>query len=230
MSTTWRAVTIGRGKLPFDDRAAAGRALVPLLTEALGDDLTRAVVLALPRGGVPVAAEVAAALGAPLDVLVVRKLGMPSQPELAVGALASGVNPDEPVKVLNEVLLSRTGLPADALERVTQRELVELRRRELAYRGERPAVDVEGRVAILVDDGLATGASARAGLLALRRRNPDRVVLAVPVAPKPTLAGLAEVADQVVCVAVPRRFVAVGRHYVDFGQVDDAAVRELLGG
>ena len=230
MSATVRAVTIGRGRLPFDDRAAAGRALVPLLMEALGDDVARAVVLALPRGGVPVAAEVARALNAPLDVLVVRKLGMPSQPELAVGALASGVNPDEPVKVLNEVLLSRTGLPADALERVTQRELLELRRRELAYRGERPAVDVEGRVAILVDDGLATGASARAGLLALRRRNPDRVVLAVPVAPKPTLAGLAEVADQVVCVAVPRRFVAVGRHYLDFGQVDDIEVRELLGG
>ena len=221
---------LGGSKLPFADRAAAGRALVPLLIRAIGEDAGRVVLLALPRGGVPVAAEIAAALEAPLDVLVVRKIGLPSQPELAVGALASGARPDQPVKVLNELLLDRAGLPEEALRRVTERELTELNRREAAYRGGRPPVDVTGRVAVLVDDGLATGASARAGLLALRKRAPQRVVLAVPVAPRQTLAALAGVADLVVCAAMPRRFVAVGRHYVDFGQVDDAEVRRLLGG
>ena len=234
MSPMAEAVTVGSSKLPFTDRAAAGRALVPLLTEVLGswsESATgRAVVLALPRGGVPVAAEVAMALEAPLDVLVVRKLGMPGQPELAVGALASGAQPDKPVKVLNEALLAHAGLSEDALDRVTERALAELRRRELAYRGERPPVDVAGRIAILVDDGLATGASARAGLLALRARVPDRVVLAVPVAPRSTLAALTDAADHTVCAALPRRFGAVGRHYVDFGQVSDAEVRRLLGG
>lgn len=228
MPTIDRAVTVGGSKLPFNDRAAAGRALVPLLVDALGEDAGRAVVLALPRGGVPVAAEIATALAAPLDVLVVRKLGLPSQPELAVGALASGVAPNQPVKVLNEMLLRRAKLTDAALQSVTERELVELHRREAAYRGKRPAVDVTGRVAILVDDGLATGASARAGLLALRARRPDRVVLAVPVAPRQSLLELSEVADHVVCAAMPRRFVAVGRHYVDFGQVSDAEVRRLL--
>jgi putative phosphoribosyl transferase len=186
------------------------------------------VVLALPRGGVPVAAEVAAAFDAPLDVLVVRKLGLPSQPELAIGAVASGAQPDKPVKVLNEILLERSGLSAAGLEQVTARELAELRRREQTYRGDRPPVQVAGRTAVLVDDGLATGASARAALLALREHQPDGVVLAVPVAPRSTLVALADAADQVVCAAVPRRFVAVGRHYADFGQVTDAEVHRLL--
>jgi putative phosphoribosyl transferase len=230
MPATEQALTIGTSALPFADRGAGGRALVPLLLEALGEDASRAVLLALPRGGVPVAAEIATALEAPLDVLVVRKIGMPSQPELAVGALASGVRPDQPVKVINRLLLDRAGLPESALRKITERELVELHRRETAYRGDRPAVDVTGRIAILVDDGLATGASARAGLLALRARMPERVILAVPVAPRQTLADLADVADSTVCAAVPRRFVAVGRHYVDFGQVNDAEVRRILGG
>jgi putative phosphoribosyl transferase len=232
MLPTGQRVTIGDSKLPFPDRAAAGRVLVPLLTEVLDqwaeNGVGRAVVLALPRGGVPVATEVATALEAPLDVLVVRKLGMPWQPELAIGALASGTQPDKPVKVLNETLLERTGLPEDVLDLVIERALAELHRREQAYRGERPAVDVSGRVAILIDDGLATGASARAALLALRMRQPDRVALAVPVAPRSTLIELTEVADHVVCAAVPRRFGAVGRHYVNFGQVSDAEVRRLL--
>jgi putative phosphoribosyl transferase len=232
MSPTGEAVTIGDSKLPFVNRAEAGCALVPLLTEVLGrwseHGVGQAIVIALPRGGVPVAAEVATALEAPLDVLVVRKLGMPWQPELAIGALASGTQQDKPVKVLNEMLLERTGLPEDVLDLVVERELTELRRREHAYRGERPPVDVSGRVAILVDDGLATGASARAALLALRTRLPERVVLAVPVAPRSTLIGLTDVADHVVCAAVPRRFGAVGRHYADFGQVSDAEVRRLL--
>jgi len=210
----------------FRDRTEAGKLLAKKL--AAYADRPDVLVLALPRGGVPVAAELADALEAPLDVLVVRKLGLPSQPELALGAIASGIHPDEPVKVLNTTLLERAGLPPDALQRVTDRELAELHRREAAYRGGRPAVNVAGRVAILVDDGLATGASARAGLIALRERHPDRVVLAVPVAPKSTLVSLAEVADHVVCAAAPRRFVAVGRHYVDFGQVGDAEVRRLL--
>jgi predicted phosphoribosyltransferase len=230
--STGQDITIGDSKLPFHDRAAAGRALVPLLTEVLDrwaeDGVGQAVVLALPRGGVPVAAEVAAALEAPLDVLVVRKLGMPWQPELAIGAIASGTQPDKPVKVLNEMLLERSGLPEDVLDLVIERAVAELHRREQAYRGERPAVDVSKRVAVLVDDGLATGASARAALLALRMRLPERVVLAVPVAPRSTLSGLADVADHVVCAAVPRRFGAVGRHYVDFGQVGDTEVRRLL--
>jgi putative phosphoribosyl transferase len=232
MLSTGQGVTIGDTKLPFADRAAAGRALVPLLTEVLDrwveDGVGQAVVLALPRGGVPVAAEAATALEAPLDVLVVRKLGMPWQPELAIGALAIGAQPDKPVKVLNEALLERAGLPEDVLDTVVERAVAELHRREQAYRGERPAVDVTGRVAVLVDDGLATGASARAALLALRMRQPDRVVLAVPVGPRSTLIELTDVADHVVCAAVPRRFGAVGRHYVNFGQVSDAEVRRLL--
>jgi len=232
MLPTGQGVTIGDGKLPFPDRAAAGRALVPLLTEVLDrwaeDGVGQAVVLALPRGGVPVAAQVATALEAPLDILVVRKLGVPWQPELAIGALASGTQPDKPVKVLNDMLLERTGLPEDILDTVIERALAELHRREQAYRGERPAIAVTGRVAVLVDDGLATGASARAALLALRMRLPERIVLAVPVAPRSTLMGLADVADHVVCAAVPRRFGAVGRHYVDFGQVSDTEVRRLL--
>jgi putative phosphoribosyl transferase len=186
------------------------------------------VVLALPRGGVPVAAEVAGAIGAPLDVLVVRKLGLPSQPELAVGAVASGLDPDKPVQVLNETVLSRSGLPAKALEAVVEREVAELRRREASYRGDRPAVDVAGRTAVIIDDGLATGATARAAVLAVRARGPAAVILAVPVAPRPTLVALEEVADHVVCAAAPKRFIAVGRHYNDFRQLDDAQVRRLL--
>ena len=185
-------------------------------------------MLGLPRGGVPVAAEVAAALHAPLDVLVVRKLGMPGQPELALGAVASGVDPDRPVQVRNEHVLAHGGITAGELHAVAEREVAELRRRERAYRGERPPVDVTGRTAIVVDDGLATGASARAALLAVRARGPSTVVLAVPVAPRSTLLALEGSADHVVCAAAPRRFVAVGRHYADFHQVTDAEVRAVL--
>jgi putative phosphoribosyl transferase len=203
--------------------------LAPLLRQPGDGASVECVVLALPRGGVPVAAEVASAFGAPLDVLVVRKLGLPSQPELAVGAVASGLEPDKPVQVLNEMVLSRTRLSAEQLDAVVEREVAELRRREGSYRGERPAVDVAGRHAVIIDDGLATGATARAAVLAVRARGPAAVILAVPVAPKPTLDALAEVADHVVCGAAPKRFVAVGRHYVDFRQLDDAQVRRLLG-
>lgn len=186
------------------------------------------VVLALPRGGVPVAAEVAAAIGAVLDVLVVRKLGMPGQPELAFGAVASGVDAEHPILVRNDALLRRTGVPARAVESVIAREVAELRRRERAYRGDRPVVDLTGQVAVLVDDGLATGASARAAVLAVRARCPAAVLLAVPVAPPSALAALDAMADHVVCAAVPRHFLAVGQCYRDFHQVSDAEVRELL--
>jgi putative phosphoribosyl transferase len=185
-------------------------------------------VLALPRGGVPVAAEVAAALDAPLDVLLVRKLGVPGQPELAFGAVASGVDPQIPVQVLNELVLAHADAQPGELDAVVKREVAELHRRERAYRGDRPPVDVAGRTAVVVDDGLATGASARAALLAVRARGPSAVVLAVPVAPRSTLQALATVADDVVCAAAPRRFVAVGRHYVDFHQVSDAEVHAVL--
>jgi len=185
-------------------------------------------VLALPRGGVPVAAEVAAALDAPLDVLVVRKLGMPGQPELAFGAVASGVDQDNPVQVRNELVLAHSMARPGDLDAVVEREVAELHRRERAYRGDRPAVDVAGRTAVIVDDGLATGASARAAVLAVRARGPSVVVLAVPVAPRSTLVVLSEIADEVVCAAAPRRFVAVGRHYADFHQVTDAEVHAVL--
>jgi len=198
---------------------------VPLLAEVVSGGCA---VLALPRGGVPVAAEVAFAMGAPLDVLVVRKLGMPGQPELAIGAVASGPDPERPVQVRNERLLGNAGLPSGAVDAVVEREVAELRRRERAYRGERPPVDVAGRTAVVVDDGLATGASARAALLAVRARGPAAVVLAVPVAPRSTLLAIEAAADHVVCAAAPRRFLAVGRHYRDFHQVTDAEVHELL--
>lgn len=185
-------------------------------------------MLGLPRGGVPVAAEVAAGLDAPLDVLVVRKLGMPAQPELAFGAVASGADPDHPVQVRNEAVLARGHASPEELDAVVHREVAELARRERAYRGDAPAVEVSGRIAVVVDDGLATGASARAALLAVRARGPSSVIIAVPVAPRPTLTALDGLADHVVCAAAPRRFVAVGRHYADFHQVTDAEVRAAL--
>jgi putative phosphoribosyl transferase len=219
------ALILGNHRLPFADRTDAGRALAPLVCPLVTDECA---VLGLPRGGLPVAAEVAAALHAPLDVLVVRKLGMPGQPELAFGAVASGSDPDRPVQVRNELVLERGRASPAQIDVVVGREVAELHRRELAYRGDRAAVDVSGLVVIVVDDGLATGATARAALLAVRARGPSMVILAVPVAPRSTLAALDAVADHVVCAAVPRRFVAVGRHYADFHQVTDAEVHAIL--
>jgi putative phosphoribosyl transferase len=201
---------------------------VPLLAGLPEPPIDDCAVLALPRGGVPVAAEVAAGLHAQLDVLVVRKLGMPGQPELAFGAIASGMHPDRPVQVRNHLVVARGHATPDELDAVVEREVAELRRREHAYRGDRPALDVCGRTAVVIDDGLATGASARAGLLAVRSRGPSAVILAVPVAPRSTLVVLESVADHVVCAAAPRRFVAVGRHYADFHQVTDDEVRAIL--
>ena len=181
------------------------------------------MVLALPRGGVPVAFEVARALDAPLDVFVVRKLGAPGHPELAMGAIASGG-----VRVLNERVVAWYRPSPVEIERVTEIEQRELERRESAYRGGRERVPVAGRVVILVDDGLATGASMRAAVQAARGLDPSRVVVAVPVGAPDSCQSIARVADETVCVEQPESFDAVGSWYIDFTQTTDGEVRELL--
>ncbi len=181
------------------------------------------LVLALPRGGVPVAFEVAQALHAPLDVFIVRKLGMPGHEELAIGAIASGG-----VRVLNEDLIRLLGVPNNVLQDITARELEELRRREAAYRGSRPPEPIAGRTVILVDDGLATGASMRAAVRALRREGAARIVVAVPVAAADTCESLRPEVEDVVCAVTPEPFTAVGAWYEDFRQTTDEEVRELL--
>jgi predicted phosphoribosyltransferase len=181
------------------------------------------VVLGLPRGGVPVAAEVASAIGAPLDVMVVRKLGVPFQPELAMGAIASGG-----VRVLNDDVIRIAGITPEAIDRATADQQRELERREQAYRDGRQAVPLAGKVAIIVDDGLATGSTMRAAVAAVRQLKPARVVVAVPVGAPETCALLAETADDVICLAMPTRFSAVGLWYQDFSQTTDEEVRALL--
>ena len=180
------------------------------------------LMLALPRGGVPVGFELARALEAPLDVFVVRKLGAPGQEELALGAVARGV------QVLNDGVVEALGLDAAVIERAAAAEQRELTRRERLYRGDRRPVDVEGRTVILVDDGLATGATMRAGALALRAKRPRRLVLAVPVAAAQTCELLRADADELVCASTPEPFVAVGAWYDDFSQTTDDEVRALL--
>ena len=206
----------------FPDRAEAGVELGERLAPdyAGRDDV---LVLALPRGGVVVGHEVARLLGAPLDVLVVRKLGFPGQDELAMGAIASGG-----ARVLNEELLAQTGLPLARVEAVVERELAELARREEAYRGARPPPDVADRIVLVVDDGLATGSTMLAAVQALRSQNPARVVVAVPTAPPQTCEALERVADEVVCLRQPYPFYAVGLSYDDFSEVDDDEVRRIL--
>jgi predicted phosphoribosyltransferase len=205
----------------FRDRSEAGRKLaVRLSAYANRPDV---MVLALPRGGVPVGLEVAQALHAPLDVFLVRKLGVPGQEELAMGAIASGG-----VRVLNGALVRALGVPKETIAAVVDRELRELERRERAYRDERPAPDVRGRTIILVDDGLATGSTMRAAVAALRKQGPARIVVAVPVGAVETCAGLQAKADEVVCVYTPDPFYAVGAWYRDFSQTTDEEVRDLL--
>ena len=206
----------------FRDRPDAGLVLGGLLAAYRGSP--DVLVLALPRGGVPVAREVADILGAPLDVFVVRKLGLPGHEELAMGAIASGG-----VRVLNEDVLSAGAVDAAALERVAGAEGVELRRRERAYRGDRPPAELAGKTVIVVDDGAATGATMRAALTAIARTAPAWVVAAVPVAPAAVCAQLATLADEVVCAAAPANFSAVGAQYERFDQTSDGAVRALLG-
>ncbi len=205
----------------FRDRSAAGRVLATLLDAYRNRD--DVVVLALPRGGVPVAYEVAKALGAPLDVFLVRKLGTPGQEELAMGAIASGGE-----VVLNDDVIDSIGISPDELQRVADKEYRELQRRELAYREGRPPPDVAGRVVILVDDGLATGSSMRAAIMALKVRNPKQIVVAVPAAPPETCRELRAYVDDIVCATTPSPFFAVGRSYWDFSEVTDEEVRQLL--
>lgn len=207
-------------RLPFADRTEAGGLLGAALLGRLDGDV---VVLGLPRGGVPVAAEVADALDAPLDVLVVRKLGAPGHPELAVGAVAAGG-----VRVLNDELLRELAVGDRALDRVTRDEVAELRRREAAFRGDRLPDEPAGRTAVLVDDGLATGATVLAAVHAVRVLAPARVVVAVPVGAAEACARVAAVADELVCLHSPAPFGAVGRYYRDFRQTEDDEVRRLL--
>jgi predicted phosphoribosyltransferase len=205
----------------FEDRAHAGRALVEPLRHHR--ERPNAVVLALPRGGVPVAFELAQGLGLPLDVFIVRKLGYPGHEEYAMGAIASGG-----VRVLNPDLASQVAEDPGMLSEATERELSELRRREQRYRGDRPALDLADMTVILVDDGLATGSSMRAAVQSVRQHRPERVVVAVPVASPETCRVLAREVDEIVCATTPERFSSVGRWYFDFDQTSDAEVERLL--
>jgi putative phosphoribosyl transferase len=205
----------------FADRRNAGITLARQLQQfANRNDV---VVLALPRGGVPVAYEVARRLGAPMDVFVVRKLGLPGHPELAMGAIASGG-----VQVMNVDVVTWYRPSTAAIEAVARAERMELERRERAYRDGRPPVPIEGRIVLLVDDGLATGSTMRAAVLAIRRLRPARVVVAVPVGARETCESLGDIADEVVCALIPEPFSAVGLWYVDFSQTSDDEVRQLL--
>ncbi len=206
--------------MAFRDRHDAGRQLG---AELATTRLTDPVILGLPRGGVPVAFQVARVLDAPLDVLVVRKLGHPEQPELGLGALGEGG-----VQVLNDALIGECGISTRRLQHVVQVERTELQRRSQRYRGEREAIPVAGRTAVLVDDGLATGSTARAAIEVARRRGAAEIVLAVPVAPDSTVAELRHIADQVICLQTPRWFGSVGSYYDDFEQTSDEEVARLL--
>jgi predicted phosphoribosyltransferase len=209
----------------FADRRAAGRALGERLraTTAPGADL---LVLGLPRGGVVVAAEVAATLGAQLDVLVVRKLGLPQQPELAMGAIAAVGEDVETVRVASVIAAAQ--VDEQAFGRIREREVAELRRREAAYRGNRPAAALSGRDVVLVDDGLATGATLHAAVAAARRQAPRRIVVAVPIGSSRACAVLARIVDELVCLRSPASFRSVGQGYADFGQTSDDEVRAAL--
>lgn len=210
-------------ELPFRDRRSAGKALAEKLAER--PHASDVLVLALPRGGVPVACEVAKRLAAPLDILLVRKLGAPGQPELAAGAIASGG-----IRVLNPDVVGQLGISEQALERVAADEQRELERRERLSRGARERPPVAGRCVILVDDGIATGATMRAAIAALRPQQPDRIVVAAPVIAPDTAAMLASEADEIVYLAAPAAFFAIGQWYRHFDQVGDDEVRRLLAG
>lgn len=205
----------------FRDRTEAGKLLATQLNAyANRRDVT---VLALPRGGVPVAFEVARALHAPLDVLVVRKLGVPGQEELAMGAIATGG-----VRILNNDVVQFLDIPDDVINKIAAREQHELERRERLYRGDRPAYDVHSRTVILVDDGIATGATMHAAVAALKQRQPTRIIIAVPTAAPSTCDEFAAEVDELVCVIRPEPFIAVGYWYKEFSQTSDEEVRSLL--
>ncbi len=206
----------------FRDRADAGRQLAAALRRFRDAE---PLILALPRGGVPVGFEVAKALAATLDVLLVRKIGAPGQGELALGAVVDG---GDPQLVLNDDIVASAVPPAGYIETAKQRELAEIERRRRIYRGEEPAAEVSGRTVIVVDDGIATGATMKAALRGLRRNGPRRLVLAVPVAPADTLEELAAECDEIVCLSTPAPLYAIGAHYADFTQTsDDEVIRDL---
>lgn len=205
----------------FRNRQEAGRALAQELQHYAGRN--DVVILALPRGGVPVAYEIAQALRAPLDVLIVRKLGVPGREELAMGAIASGG-----IRVLHDAVIQAFGLPKEVIEQVTQKEEHELRRREQIYRGHSTPPDITGRIVVLVDDGLATGSTMRAAIAAVRQQQPARIVVAVPVASQETCEELRKEADEVHCTVTPTMFFGVGQFYEDFSQTTDEEVRLFL--
>ncbi len=208
--------------MPFADRHDAGRRLARAL-ERYRDD--KPVILALPRGGVPVAGEIAEALSAPLDLVLVRKIGVPAQPELAMGAVVDG---SAPLTVRNEDVIRLTRTSDAEFAKVRDRELAEIGRRRKHYLGDRPHPGLAGRVAIVVDDGIATGATTRAALRSVRQYGPRKLVLAVPVAPTSTLAELRDEADEIVCLEDYEPFGAIGAFYADFSQTDDDTVRRIL--
>jgi len=204
----------------FKDREEAGRILANRLTKYADQ---KPIVLGLPRGGVPVAFEVAKALKAPLDVYVVRKLGVPGHEELAMGAIASG-----DVRVLNKPVVEDLRISEEAIETETRKEQEELKRRELLYRGKRPPLDVSNRTVVLVDDGIATGSTIKAAIAALKKQKAGRIVVAVPVAPASTIDELKTEVDEVICVSTPEFFYAISLWYDEFPQTSDEEVRELL--
>ncbi|MGI9078477.1 MAG: phosphoribosyltransferase [Gemmatimonadaceae bacterium] len=205
----------------FRDRIEAGRFLAESLKHYAGQP--DVLVLGLPRGGVPVAFEIAVALDAPLDVFIVRKLGVPNREELAMGAIASGN-----VRVMNDDVVDTLRISEHVIEEATTREIEELRRRETAYRDSRPATAVAGKTVILVDDGLATGATMRAAVAALEIQRPARIIVAVPTAPPGTRDDFRAIVDEIVCAMTPEPFHAVGLWYEDFSQTTDEEVRDLL--
>jgi putative phosphoribosyl transferase len=208
--------------MPFKNRSDAGRKLAKALA---GYKEQQPVILALPRGGVTVAAEVAAVLNAPLDLILVRKVGVPFQPELAMGAVVDG---GAPIIVRNEDVIRLADIDESEFKRICDSELAEIERRRQRYLGSRQRADVSGRTAIVVDDGIATGATTRAALRATRIRNPEKLVLAVPVAPTDTVAELRSEADEVICLEDHEFFGAIGTYYADFSQVSDETVIDIL--
>lgn len=208
--------------MPFRNRSEAGRQLAQMLAACKGQ---QPVVLALPRGGVPVAAEVARALEAPLDLVIVRKIGVPYQPELAMGAVVDG---RAPIIVRNDEVIRLSDVSESEFGAVCDNELAEIERRRRRYLGNRVPVDIANRTAIVVDDGIATGATVRAALRATRMRSPRKLILAVPVAPTESLAELRQEADEIVCIENHENFGAIGFYYRDFRQVEDEEVIETL--
>ena len=205
----------------YRNRSDAGQYLATKLLQYKGRE--DVLVLALPRGGVPVAFEVAQVLQVPMDIFLVRKLGVPGHEELAMGAIATGG-----VRVLNEDTVNYLGIPPDVIDAIAEMELKELKRREIAYRGNRPEPDVKGKAVILIDDGLATGSTIRAAAQALRGQDPARIIVAVPVSAPQTCDEYRIGVDEIVCALTPKRFLGVGRWYHDFSQTTDEEVRDLL--